>query len=1163
MQRTQKIFSLILIWFLFGLTLPVVAATVEPTLKPSAKILTTSDIESLNQTLAQTETLTAEEQKTLTSQLNQAQSWITESQNYQQQLRALENRIYEAKARFKELKTSQENITTELKNKLNFELNELPKTKLTQLLSTSEAELQQANTNFLNSEKELSQFMTIATEGSLQKAQLQKRISQQQETQPTFNQNIDSIQDIHGRIQSLSLKASQQVLEASLKLINFKMDNLSVLMQLAQTERDYWDINKTLLLKKVKVLQAQLQSDKAFQAAIALQESISAQLNQTSPLYPIQQLIIEVQQLKADLIQEERKVDQKINAANESITSLQVHFARDKQIVELEGSQEIVAQVLHKRLESLSKINISPSNALKIKNQLNTSVLNQLLLSEKLVDAVNQNLTELLNTLLGDTPINLNDEKRLQLEQQLVDLHNKFIQAAKELQTLYPSYIRKLAEFNAVTAQQQDKTITYTRFLNNHLFWLPNVGISGLFSMAALTQSLHWFLSPDNLKALLDDSLQVLNTEKIGFVFWILLIGLLAFARQRFIEGMTKTVSLVLSIRTDSMLYSLKALAYTFGLSILIPLILLGAAALLSQHQSPAEYTQGLIKGLIGAGIFVFVLGGLKQICRPDGLAERHFHWRASVRQSLQRELSWAVPFGAILIIIIDINTATQAPADQQMIGRLAFISLMIGLGILIYRLWSPRSEIMRDFKHDSKNANWPQLHFIWLPLLLAIPLTLIWMTVYGYYYSSIVIAQHLNWSLGLILGVYILRELLLRSLYLSERKLHYAERLQKYQALQAEKRAAINETASNADALPLMEEPEIDYDKLSNQVRQALNLGAVLLLLSGIWLIWSDVLPALNLISDNALEMTKSQMINGVAQQVPLTLGDLTLGIALGAMTLLLSKDLPGLLEFTLLRFLPISASVRYAISSLTQYIVVIIGFVLIFRALGIEWSNIKWLVAALSVGLGFGLQEIVANFVSGIILLFEQPMRVGDIVTVDGVSGKVSKIRIRATTIINWDRQELIIPNKQIITGQLINWSLADPVTRIRVPVGIAYGSDVPQALRLIQQAAEEHPSALKDPAPSVIFASFGDNSLQLELRVFVEDLENFLIIKSELHSAINNKLNGANIVIAFPQRDVHLNTSEPLEIHLIREIKDDKEPKIKPSKPARPTKPIKSIE
>jgi potassium efflux system protein len=1146
MQRTPTIFSLMLIWLLFGVTLQVEAA-VEPSLKPSDQILTTTDIESLSQTLVQAETLTPEEQKTLTSQLNLAQNWVTESQSYQQQLRALQNRVSEAPVRFNELKASQEKTMQALNNELSLEFNKLPKDKLSQLLNTTETELQQANTNFLNSEKKLRQLLTMATEGSQQIAQLEKRISQQHALQATSNQDVGSMLDVPTRIHSFSLIASLQVLETSLKLINFKMDNLGVLTQLAQTERDYWNVHKKLLLKKVKSFQTLLQNDKAFQATEALQESISAQLNQTNPLYPLQQLIIEAQQLKADLIQNEQQIDQKINAANESITSLQVHFARDKQIVELEGSQETIAQVLHKRLEGLSKIKISPGNALKIKNQLNTSVLNQLLLSEKLADTVNQDLAKQLHVLLGDSLVNLNEEERLQLKQQLVDLHNKFIETAKELQTLYPSYISKLAELNAVTAQQQDKTIVYTRFLNDHLLWLPNVGISGLFSMAALTQSLHWFLSLNNLKSLFEDSLQVLNTHKISFAFWILLIGLLTFARPRFKEGIAKIVPLIMSIRTDSMLYSLQALVFTFGLSILAPLILLGAAALLNQHSDPAEYTQGLIKGLNHAGILVFILGGLKQICRPDGLAERHFRWRASVRNSFQRELGWAALFGTILIIVIDINTVSIAPTDQQMIGRLAFISFMMGLGILIYRLWSPHSEIVRDFKRDSNMANWTQLHFIWFPLLLAIPFSLIWMTVYGYYYSSLVISEHLNWSLGLILSVYILRELLLRSLYLSERKLHYAERVQKHQALQAEKQAkqqaTTTEPPTNPDALPLVEEPEMDYSKLSNQVRQALNLGAVLFFLTGIWLIWSDIFPALNLISNSTLDITKSQMINGIVQQVPLTLGDLTLGIALGAMTLLLSKDLPGLLEFTLLRFLPISAAVRYAVSSLTQYVVVIIGLVLIFRALGIEWSNIQWLVAALSVGLGFGLQEIVANFVSGIILLFEQPMRVGDIVTVDGVSGKVSKIRIRATTIINWDRQELIIPNKQMITGQFINWSLSDPITRVKVPVGIAYGSDVNLALQLIQQAADEHPKALKTPAPSVIFDSFGDSALQLELRVFVEDLENFITVKSELHSAINDKLNDADIVIAFPQRDVHLNTSEPLEIHLKREAKSEK--------------------
>jgi len=222
----------------------------------------------------------------------------------------------------------------------------------------------------------------------------------------------------------------------------------------------------------------------------------------------------------------------------------------------------------------------------------------------------------------------------------------------------------------------------------------------------------------------------------------------------------------------------------------------------------------------------------------------------------------------------------------------------------------------------------------------------------------------------------------------------------------------------------------------------------------------------------------------------------------------------------------------------------VAIIGFILIFRALGIEWSNIQWLVAALSVGLGFGLQEIVANFVSGIILLFEQPLRVGDIVTVDGVTGKVSKIRIRATTIVNWDRQELVIPNKQIITGQLINWSLSDPINRVKIDVGIAYGSDVRLAMKLLLETAQENSKVLKDPEPTVIFDSFGDNSLGLVLRGFTDDLESLIIIKSELRNAINDKLNEAGIVVSFPQRDVHLDTSSPLEIYLTKAQADKKD-------------------
>lgn len=137
---------------------------------------------------------------------------------------------------------------------------------------------------------------------------------------------------------------------------------------------------------------------------------------------------------------------------------------------------------------------------------------------------------------------------------------------------------------------------------------------------------------------------------------------------------------------------------------------------------------------------------------------------------------------------------------------------------------------------------------------------------------------------------------------------------------------------------------------------------------------------------------------------------------------------------------------------------------------------------MAALTVGLGFGLQEIFANFVSGLILLFERPIRVGDIVTVDGTTGVVSRIQTRATTVTNWDRQDLIVPNKEFITGRLLNWTRSDHVNRIVINVGIAYGSDTELARRLIEEVLREHSEVLGDPPSIVTFEGFGESTLNL---------------------------------------------------------------------------------
>jgi potassium-dependent mechanosensitive channel len=251
---------------------------------------------------------------------------------------------------------------------------------------------------------------------------------------------------------------------------------------------------------------------------------------------------------------------------------------------------------------------------------------------------------------------------------------------------------------------------------------------------------------------------------------------------------------------------------------------------------------------------------------------------------------------------------------------------------------------------------------------------------------------------------------------------------------------------------------------------------------------------------------------------------------------TVVAAKNLPSLLEIILLNWFPMDAGLRHAISTIFNYTITAIGVVVAFTIIGIKWSSIQWLVAALGVGVGFGLQEVVANFICGLIVLFERPFRIGDTVTIGDVSGTVTRIQIRATTVLDWDRKELIVPNKEFITGRLINWSLSDNVIRIRVPIGIAYGSDTLLAEKLLRKAADANSLVLQNPEPQAIFLGFGDNSLNFELRVFINGIDDWLPMLHKLNQTVDQEFRRAGVTISFPQRDVHLDQIGPLEVRVV---------------------------
>ena len=361
-----------------------------------------------------------------------------------------------------------------------------------------------------------------------------------------------------------------------------------------------------------------------------------------------------------------------------------------------------------------------------------------------------------------------------------------------------------------------------------------------------------------------------------------------------------------------------------------------------------------------------------------------------------------------------------------------------------------------------------------------------------------------------------------------------FNDALERHRAERAAREAAEGEGAVGEVDYLQPEEPEIDFEALSDDTTKLINTALVLVAAAGLWVIWSDVLPAFGILDAFSL-WEYSAVVDGVETLVPVTLKDVILGVLAILIVIAGASRLPALLEIVLLARLNITAGSRYAISSLTQYTIVAVGIVLVFNLLGGSWSEIQWLIAALGVGIGFGLQEIVANFICGLILLFERPIRIGDVVTVGDTDGIVTKIRIRSTTIRNWDQKELLVPNKEFITGRLLNWTLSDPVTRIVIPVGIAYGSDVARAIQLVQEAADEHERVLDDPPTLVSFEEFGESSLTIVLRCFIGSMDYWRQTISELHQAINNKFKDAGMVIAFQQRDIHLDTSNPLDVRI----------------------------
>jgi potassium efflux system protein len=659
----------------------------------------------------------------------------------------------------------------------------------------------------------------------------------------------------------------------------------------------------------------------------------------------------------------------------------------------------------------------------------------------------------------------------------------------------------------------------YRKFIDEHILWIRSTDPFGLADWQAVADQIKRFFDLSRWREVPLRILEDFRNHTWGYFTAILSVLLLAIYTKKMRQHITKCGVLASKSTTTSFMPTFQTilLCLLLALPLVIIHLLLGWRLLSIAHEE--QFVAALGWGLLVSARYFFPLEVLRQIARSGGLAENHFQWSKHSTSVLRSQLRWlidlAIPCVGLYAIVVN---ATELRAEESL-GRVLFGTMLFICTVFLINTLHPRYGVLREYLQANSGGWIDRLRFIWYIGLCIAPIVLLGMSLMGYHYTATRLAMHLHTSFMTLVGLLLIYCIICRWLLLRKRTLIVQQARQRLEEARRRDADGSLPPAASTTSLP------IELTDLSHINAQTMRLVSSTLLfaaIAAIAFIWSSVLPAVG-----ALDSVKLWSVTGATpdEKLPVTLANLLLAIPAAIMTIVAAKNLPGLLEIALLQHLPLENAVRYAITSISRYTILMLGIAMTFNSLGVRWASIQWLVAALGVGLGFGLQEIFANFISGLILLFEQPIRVGDVITVGDTTGTVSKIRMRATTVMNFDQQELVIPNKDLVTGRLLNWTLSDSTNRMIIDVGVAYGTDTTQACQILREICLNHPNVLKTPEPTAFFEIIGDSTLQLKVRLFLASLDLRLPTRHDLLTSIHQRFAQEKIEMAYPTRELHI--------------------------------------
>lgn len=1003
-----------------------------------------------------------------------------------------------------------------------------------QNLISKESDLRALRAEITRYETELQNLVTRPVKAREQLTMAQDQIVTLAEERVGISENSDTPINLARRA---TLEARIYARQTEVASLEQEITSLSTRQQIVTLRRDIAQIKAQIAEADVIYLQTQTGQRRVMEADNLRQESLLAftGLQTAHPLvqsYAKENLDLTDTLKEAALIASGYPKDEA--ATRRELTEVEAGLSTAQELIDLGNLNRQSSATLRRLRSKTLSVKEVKSEFKKTQSAVNSAIQGRLLLEDRLrnfpigpldVDAAFATwvLGNPDSQALSDSDvaalISLNDRRRLLLS---------------ELSEAASNWAANLAALQTLQSDLVNQTTLLTDTLDRNLLWLPSIDPISLSWPSKALRGFGKIFAAGNIEAISTVLFEEDNQQGFLLIVFVIIIGAITLLRGRLLTDIQQCANFIGRVQKDSYWHTPAVILACIVRALPVPLIFLFLFLITISSREVNPIVESISDVCLYLMFFTFFFKCWREWNRDGSLFDAHFGLPHRIRTSIHDELRWFEPIAAVTIALIVIAQDSRDLDIYEGVGLLGFLATTILLSLFSFRtLWRHKRAISQYLTDNNFVGRNKELVF---GVLIGLPILGGSLAAFGYFDTANELLHRLFYSAQLIVITAVIYGTARRFLAIAQRRVALQQAVERREKLvQARKDKEFAIERGETGPPPQIDYEQIDLETISRQTSELLFTLMIISFGVVMWMVWRDLLPALSIFDDIKIGEYSELAGDGTGLEAfNVTLWDLMQAGIILLFTVIAGKNLPGFLEIFLLNRTKLASGTKYAIKTVLGYIIVVIGILMAFNQLGTQWSQLQWIVAALGVGIGFGLQEIIANFISGLIILLERPVRVGDYVSIGDQAGTVSRIQIRATTLSDLDNREILIPNKELITGRVTNWTLSNSVTRLVVPVGIAYGSDTDAARDIIMDVIKNNAHVLPTPAPQVFFSSFGDSSLNFELRVFLKNFDDRWPVQHELHTEVNKALAAAGISIPFPQRDLNIVSQDiPLQI------------------------------